>query len=173
VSDKFELRLVGVSYGFAPSDTRGWLDPSLGFKYRLYQGNCEVTFVGQTTVPVGESSLRTNEWNPTAKIAWTKALGTDTWGGNVVVSRVGSGDGRFTQSALSLFVSRPINSRFSLTPEIWVVDRVAKGERSGVFASLAGTYLLNNDTQLDLRLGTGLNQRRDGWFLQGGISIRF
>lgn len=172
VSEQFELRLFGLSYGVIQGATE-WLDPSLGFKYRLHKGREEVTFIGQTTVAVGAGALRSNVWNPTAKIAWTTPLGGDTLGGNVVIGRIGGGTSRFDQFAASLFLSRPVSSSTALTAELWAVDRVAKGARGGAFASLAATCLVDANTQLDLRIGTGFNSRRDGWFLQGGVSFRF
>lgn len=151
----------------------GWFDPSIGLKYRLAKGNGEWTLIAQTTFPIGESPLRANEWNPTVKLAWTKPVGANTWGGNLVLARLGSGEGRFTQTAASVYCSIPVSSTLSLTPEVWIVARIAKGGPSGMFASIAATYLANPNTQFDLRVGSGLNQSRDGWFIQGGVSFRF
>jgi len=173
LSQQFELRIINVSYGFAPGDVKGWLDPSIGFKLRLSQRNGEWTLIGQTTVPTGTHALRVNEWNPTAKIAWTKPIKSDTIGGNFVLARMGSSGSQFTQGAVSLFYSRPISPKDTLTGEIWFVDRIGKGLPGAGFTSLAIANLVNNDTQLDVRIGTGFNQNRDGWFLQGGLSIRF
>lgn len=173
VSNDFEFRIIGLSYGLAPGANEGLLDPSIGFKYRLLDTNGELTFVGQTTVPIGASALRANEWNATAKLAYTRPVGDCTVGGNLAYSQIGSGGGRFGQFAVSAFVSKPLNARASLTPEIWFVDRISRGGPAATFVSLAGTYLVGNDTQLDLRIGTGLHQARDGWFLQGGVSVRF
>lgn len=173
VTKNFELRAVGLTYGFYPSQVRGWLDPSIGFKYRIYQGAGEVTFVGQTTIPVGASPLRVNEWNATGKIAWSKSVGSDTLGGNLVVQQLGSGGARFAQTAISLCFSRSVTPKISITSEIWVVDRIAKRGKGAGYTSIAAAYLVNNDLQLDLRFGTGFNQRRDGWFIQTGFSIRF
>mgnify|MGYP001809630222 CR=1 FL=1 len=173
VNEKLELRLIGLAYGFT-SGAEQWLEPSIGFKARLAQTpRGEITFIGQTTVPVGEGALRSNEWNPTFKIAVTAPVGQDTLGGNIVYSKVGSGAGQFDQSALSLFFSRSVNGTTSWTGEVWVVDRIADGSPGAGFASVAITHLLDNNRQLDLRLGSGFNQSRDGWFLQGGFSVRF
>lgn len=172
----FELRLIGLTYGFAPGSQEAWLDPSVGFKYRLQRGAAgvpEITFVGQTTVAIGASSLRANATNPTGKIAWTMGLGKGTVGGNLVYGRLGSAGSQFNQGALSFTYSQAIDARLALTGEVWAVDHYAKGAGSAAYGSIAGTYLINNDTQLDLRVGSGFNERRDGWFIQGGISFRF
>lgn len=173
VNQKCEARVIGITYGFAPNSTRDLLDPSIGFKYRLSERNGELTFIGQSTIPVGESNLRSNEWNATGKLAFTKAMGAWTFGSNLVISQIGSGSNRFDQTALSLFFPRTINSQLTLTPEFWGVNRTGQGASSAAFTSIAGTYLVDNDTQLDLRIGTGFNQVRDGWFIQGGFSVRF
>ena len=94
--NNFELKLIGISYG-AGSGLEGILDPTIGFKYRIYQGNGEITLIGLTTFPIGESPVRVNRWNPTGKIAWSKAMGSDTVGGNLVLSRLGSGAAAFNQ----------------------------------------------------------------------------
>lgn len=173
LNQKLELRLIGISYGSA-TGVQQWLEPSIGFKARLLQNShAEITFVGQSTVPIGDGVLRSNAWNPTLKIAATTPTGRDTLGGNVVFARLGSGASRFDQYALSLFVTRPLTDRTALTGEIWGVDRVEPGGPGAGFASLAVTHLLSPNQQLDLRIGTGFNQQRDGWFLQGGFSVRF
>lgn len=173
LNQKFELRLIGVAYGLA-TGVEQWLEPSLGFKARLIQNSKgEVTLIGQTVIPVGEGALRTNEWNPTIKLAATTTLGTDTLGGNLVFARLGSGAGRFDQGAISLFLARPLSGSTALTGEVWAVDRISSGGPGAGFASLALTHFVDNDRQLDLRIGTGFNQSRDGWFLQGGFSVRF
>lgn len=172
VSECAELRLIGLSYGIS-GGVRGWLDPSIGFKLRLNKAPTEIALIGQSSVPVGQGALRANRWNPTLKLAWSHSLGVPTVGGNLAVAAIGSGSGRFTQSALSVWLSRPLNSRTTVVFEAWGVDRISQGGPSASFASLATAYLIDNDTQVDLRLGTGFHQRRDGWFLQGGISFRF
>ena len=176
VSDDLELRLIGLSYGFATGGTDDWLDPSVGFKYRFQRGGDgrpELTFVGQTTIPVGTSPLRSNSVNPTAKLAWTMPYGPGTVGGNLVFARFGSSGARFNQAALSLFYGQSLSPRFAITGEAWVVDRIGPGLDGAGYGSLAGTYLLDLNTQIDLRIGSGFNESRDGWFLQGGLSVRF
>lgn len=173
VSERWEFRLIGLGYGFG-SGTEQWLDPSVGVKVRWIQTTRgEVSLVGQSTVPIGDGALRSNRWNPTLKVAATMPIGRDTLGGNLVWSRQGSGSSRFDQSALSAFLSRPLSAQTTATAELWVVDRIGRGGPGAGFASLALAHLLDNDRQIDLRLGTGLHPRRDGWFLQGGFSIRF
>ncbi len=173
VSQMVELRLIGLSYGFSPTSNQ-LLDPSIGFKYRLRRDEkAEVTLIGQSTFPIGSGDLRANEWNPTLKIAWTTPRGSDTLGGNFVSTRLGSGASRFDQFVTTLFYSKPVTSATSLTTEIWGIDRIAPGQPAAGFASVAITHLLDNDRQLDFRIGSGFNASRDGWFIQGGFSIRF
>ena len=176
INEDFEIRLIGLSYGFTPGGVEDLLDPSVGFKYRLQRGGAEkpeLTFIGQTTVPVGESALRANSVNPTAKLAWTMPYGPGTIGGNFVYARFGAAGSRFNQGAVSLFYSQSLDAKFTLTGEVWAVDRTGPGSDGAGFGSLAGTYLLNPNAQIDLRLGSGFNEGRDGWFLQGGFSFRF
>ncbi len=176
LGSRAELRILGLTYGYAPGNLTGFLDPSIGFKFRLQEATGkrgEITFIGSSTFPVGASPLRANIWNLTAKIAWSTPIGADTLGGNFAIAQQGAGAQRFAQGAVSLTYSHSLSAPTSLTAEAWVVDHVGRGLGTGSYCSLAVTQLLNLNTQLDLRLGTGLNQGRDGWFLQGGVSFRF
>lgn len=176
LSDDFELRLSGLSYGFAPMSSQGWLDPSVGFKYRLQRPKGkrgELTFEAQTTVRTSDSDLRANAWNPTLKLLATLPVGDDSIGGNLVWARIGSGDAQFDQRALALSYNHALDAKTGLTLEAYAVDHVSAGEGVGYFASLALTYLSTNDSQWDVRVGTGFNASRDGWLLQGGYSVRF
>jgi hypothetical protein len=176
IGPRAEIRIVGLSYGLAPGGVQGVLDPSIGFKYRLQDGTAkraEITLITTTTVPVGASPLRANTWNLTGKIAWTLPVRDLSVGGNLVVSQQGAGAGRFTQDVITAFVAKPLSSRTTLTFEGFVIDHTAPGSSASAYGSVALTYLMNNDTQFDLRLGSGLNQHQNGWFLQGGIAFRF
>lgn len=176
ITDDFELRIIGVAYGFGIPRGEALLDPSIGFKYRLQRPEGrrgEITFLAQTAVPIGENELRADKWNPTFKLLWTTPVGTDTLGGNLVTSSIGPTGSVFRQNVVTLFFSRPVSGRLTLTGELFGIDKVSLADNGGGFASIAGTYLLDNDRQFDLRIGSGFNQRRDGWFLQAGFSQRF
>ncbi len=173
VSDRFELRVLGISYGTSPVGEQ-WLDPSMGFKIRLLQNSkAEVTFIGQTTFPIGEGALRSNAWNTTFKIAGTAPLGAYTLGSNLVQARLGSGSAAFDQSALTLFLGQALSTKTTFTTELWGVNQTEPGGNGSAYASVALTHLLDANRQIDLRIGTGFNQQKDGWFLQGGYSVRF
>lgn len=175
-TDEFELRIVGVTYGFFPAETRDWLDPAVGFKYRLQRPSGrrgELTFEAQSTVKTSDSPLRANEWNPTYKLLASTPVGEDSLGANLVWSRNGSGASRYDQWGLAGTYTHNLNARSNLTLELWGVDHVSAGESNGYFGSLAYAFLPNNDTQWDIRLGSGFNFNRDGWFIQGGYSVRF
>ncbi|MFX8906931.1 hypothetical protein ABTM87_19055, partial [Acinetobacter baumannii] len=91
--------------GFLPLATRGYLDPSLGFKYRLQRpdkNRGEVTFEAQTTVPTSDDPLRANEYDPTLKLLGTIPVGDDQFGYNLVWARIGQNGTTFDQSALAL-----------------------------------------------------------------------
>lgn len=176
LTEDFELRLVGLTYGFAPADTRGFLDPSVGFKVRLQRPSGkrgELTFEAQTTVKTSDDPLRANAWNPTFKLLATTPVGNDSIGANLVWSRVGPDGSQFDQTALAISYARTLTARTALTYEVWSVDHFALGEKSAFYGSLALTYTPNIDSQWDIRIGSGFNQARDGWFLQGGYSVRF
>lgn len=176
LSDDFELRVNGLTYGFQPLGQENWLDPSFGVKFHLLRpkgSRPEISFEAQTTFPIGASPLRNNNWSPVAKLLYSAPLGKDSYGANLVVQRIGAGDGRVNQESFALTYSHPVSAKTTLTLEYWALDRIARMESGSANIGLAATYLLNNDNQLDLRVATGFNQVRDGWLLQGGYSHRF
>jgi hypothetical protein len=171
-----ELRIVGITYLMVPGGAKGWGDPGFGFKYRLVpagKGRPDVSFIGLTTVPVGASDVRDNEWNPTIKLAWNLPTGDDAVYGNLVWSRVGSGAERFGQSAMSLGYGHAFNDRDGVGLEVWWIDHTSLDGPGAGFAGISFTHLLNPNIQLDIELQTGLDQHKDGYLFSTGIAVRF
>ena len=171
-----EFRLVGVTYLFAPGGAQGWGDPGVGFKYRLLRakdGRPDVSLIGLTTVPLGASEVRDNEWNPTVKLAWSLPVGDDSVYGNLVWSRVGSGTERFGQSAVSLGYGHALSDRDGMGMEVWWIDHTSHDGPGAGFAGISFTHLISPNIQLDIEFQTGLDQHKDGYLFSTGIAVRF
>lgn len=171
----FELRAVNLTYGFAPGPFDSFLDPNVGFKIELQKpkGNRgQISFVAETSVPVGAANLRTNNYNPSFRIAWSTPLGIYTLNGNFILSRINATDQRFYQSAATINIGESLNARTTLSEELYFRDHVARFQGGGVIADAFITHLLSNSLQLDFTVGIGLNEARDGWFTAAGVSIK-
>jgi hypothetical protein len=184
LSSDFELRLLNLTYavftGGGPQQT-GLLDPSIGFKWRfqngVYTGKFRRPELGVelvTSVPVGSAAFRTNTFQPSARLLMQYNTDANTqWFGNVIVSSFGAGSNEFIQYAVSGGVSYSINPRLGAYVEGYALMPEVRVGPTGSFADAGFTYLLNKRTQVDVRYGTGFNQRRDGSFVGAGFAYRF
>lgn len=180
-SDSVELRVSNLSFGRASGTaTRvdGLLDPILGMKYKFQNGvtgkSPDLALVVQTTVPAGDKAFRVDRYQPTAKLAWY--LQTDALtgvGSNILVSDIGLDSARFSQWAASFYIARTLNPKTAAFAEVYRVMPLSDGGRDGTFVDSGVTYLVNQSTQIDFRLGTGFDRKRDGWFAGAGIAWRF
>lgn len=179
VSDRFEIRLFNLTYGRATGGgtTEGWQDPAVGFKYKLVSGalhKAEWTLVGLTTVPAGSREFRQDKTQPTVKLAGYLQLDATTGvGWNLVASSLAAGDTRFGQYAVSGYVSKALNAKAAVFGELYSVMPTTKDGPDASFADAGVTYLLNKNTQVDFRVGTGFNSGRDGSWFGFGIAYRF
>lgn len=177
LSDRAEFRLSNVTFGRS-SDIDGLLDPILGVKIKLQNGTTgkspDLAFILQSTVPAGDRAFRIDRAQPTAKLAFYQQTDATTgFGGNLIASDLGIDSGRFTQYAASLYLAKALNSKKSAFAEIYRLMPLSDGGPDANFADAGVTYLLNPRTQVDFRLGTGFDQKRDGWFFGFGLSYRF
>jgi hypothetical protein len=180
LADRLELRLVNLTYGAVSgqgNDLSGLLDPQIGFKLKLRDGVAgrrpDLALIAVTTLPVGSDDFRVGDSQPTVKLAWYyQATGVDGFGGNLNAGFLGPDRG-FTQYAASLYWSRTLNAKTGTFLEVYRLMPVADGGPDADFVDAGVTYLLNSATQLDFRIGTGFDRRRDGAFVGAGISYRF
>lgn len=181
LQENLEVRLSNVTYGRANivgGGSSGLLDPTIGVKYRFQTGvagkSPDLGFVAQTTVPIGDRDFRVDTYQPTLKfIGYYQATPVTGFGWNVVWSRFGRGAGRFDQWGFGAYVAQTLNAKTAAFAELYHLSPSSKGGPRATFADVGLTYLLNQATQVDFRVGTCLNQRRDGWFFGVGISYRF
>jgi len=176
LSERFEVRLINVSYesDHGGGGASGFQDSAIGFKYQFLSGRQTAALVGLSTLPTGSRDFRTSRPQPTVKVAWEYASNTaTTLGANLSVSDLGPNPERFTQYYVSAYINRTFSPKAGGFLEWYDVTPLEKDGTGGNFADVGTTYLLDNSTQVDFRIGSGFNERRDGWYLGAGISHRF
>lgn len=181
LSPNLEMRLSNLTYGranAAGSGGSGWLDPVVGMKYKFHSGTAgkspDLAVVAQSTLPWGARDFRTDASQPTLKLAgYYQADSDDGLGWNVVWSHLGAGATDFDQWALGAYWSTTVNSKTGFFVEFYHLMPVSNGGPHATFFDTGVAILLDKATQIDFRVGSGLNQSRDGWTLGAGISFRF
>lgn len=176
LSQRFELRVGNLTLWHVPGNW-GWLDPSVGFKYLLLSSTAqrpEVSVIVQTTVPVGAEAFRVKRSQPTLQLPWSMALDSNTGiGGMLTIGDLGATNSRFTQYGGSIYLSRALDRKSTGYLEIYGLGPIRPRGATAGFADIALTYLATDRTQFDVRLGSGFDQARDGWFVGAGVAYRF
>jgi len=186
VGSKAEVRVGLPSYTRqrGPSGkASGWSDAFLGAKFVLSAGGEETGFrnpklallVG-STLPTGSRAFREDKWQPEAILAASVALNEKTaLSTNVGYVRASDGGARFSQVLGSLSLGRGLTEKLSAYAEVYGFNNTNAQGDGGRYFNGGLTYLLNNDRQLDVRAGVGLNNKIAGsdYFLGAGFSQRF
>lgn len=187
LSDRFELRLAFAAHTSSSYETAtekfesdGLADPELGFKLRLKEGDGlapAIALLVATTLPVGDDELTSDRYDPTLRLAFDHDL-TDTLGlgWNVGVYREsGYGpDGEdhedFALYSASLGVS--IDERWGTFYELF--GTIALGDEADDAHSFDTgiTYMVNDNLQVDIAAGVGINGEAPDTFVGLGISWR-
>lgn len=185
-ADWFELRF-GWNYGderaldlLGESNTQGGEDLYLGIKLALTPQEGwlpEMAIIPQMTVPTGATGFRASGVLP--GVNWIYG-----WEINDFFSTAGSTqfnrseDGETGATYLEMAQSWTIG--YSLTDRLgayteWfaLIPSGADTELTEHYFNGGFTYLVNDDIQLDIRAGTGLNSAADDYFLGTGMSVRF
>ncbi|HYN21115.1 MAG TPA: transporter [Thermoanaerobaculia bacterium] len=184
MGEMWEARLGIGSYSRIETplaDFTGFEDPSVGLKVRfteaadqLAPGQPAMALIFLTSIPAGDEDLTDDEWVPEAKLALGWSLSSRfSLGSNVNYAYAVDGDDRFHQ------LSGSLTSGFSITDRVgsyleWFgfLEEIEDGP-STHYVNGGVTYLVNNDLQVDARVGTGLNDADPDWFVGVGAAIRW
>ncbi|HVF10770.1 MAG TPA: transporter [Abditibacteriaceae bacterium] len=182
---KLELR-IGVPTHLRVVDgngsASGFEDGSLGFKVMLSQGSQQsglkkprVSLIGATSLPTGSKRFRENTLQPevTLALGWdlTERVGLASNLNYAYLSEEGE---RFSEFSGSLSLAYSLSERVGSYVEFF--GFVPSGGRADTrFLNGGFTYLINNDFQLDARLGFGLGNPGNGsdYFWGIGAARRF
>jgi hypothetical protein len=182
---QIELRLGGNSYVWLDSpdgDADGFEDLSLGVKIKLLEGSerFELTrptvgVIIATTLPTGADDIGEDEPQPEFVLAMAWDLSERfSLGSNLNYAYASEDGDRFHQFSGSLVLGYQLTERWGTYIEYFgFVPESDDGPNTSFFNG-GFTYLINDDLQLDARIGVGaFNGRSPDYFTGAGVSWRW
>ena len=192
--DDFELRVKwnGMSYvertfqDISPAGRRythkqrddGGGDMSIGFKMPiLKRGGTNlpnISILPALSIPTGSSSKTTGDVDPEFRFSWNYPIDSKlTIYGIGSLASISDIEGRFAQATGSLAASYAVTSKFSLFIEYFGIYPNTRDSDCSHNLNGGPVYLINDNIQLDLAVGMGLNEEAPDFFINTGISFRF
>lgn len=184
VRDNIELRFGLNSYALVRGGALradGLENFSVGAKIRVVSGGGvgharpTVAILVGTSIPTGSDTIDGSSAQPEARIAaaWdlSEVVSVAT---NLIWSSIKGDalDERFNEWGVSLALGYVLSDRWGAYLEYFgAYPSAGRGTEDFVNAGL--TYLISNDLQLDARVGYGLNDRDDDFFVGAGTAIRW
>ena len=182
---QIELRLGGNSYVWLDSpdgDADGFEDLSLGVKIKLLEGSerFELTrptvgVIVATTLPTGADDLGEDEPQPEFILAMAWDLSERfSLGSNLNYAYASEDGDRFHQFSGSVALGITLTEKWGTYIEYFgFVPESDDGPNTSFFNG-GFTYLINDDLQLDARIGVGVfNGRSPDYFTGAGVSWRW
>lgn len=181
IARKMELRVGSPSYLWQRDGGRipGLDDAFLGAKIALSDGGGKRPALGLlfgTSLPTGANAVTADAWQPEGVLAASWDLcPTTALSMNLGVARPVEAGTRFSQVFGSLSLGHSLNDKWGAYAEVFGFNKVDATGKSAKYVNGGVTYLLNNDFQLDARLGFGLNNHAGGpdFFTGFGVARRF
>lgn len=184
VGERLEARLGVGSWSqvdLPGARLEGLEDPSVGFKVRLTDppgdrppGLPAAALLFSTTVPVGSDELTADEWQPEVRLALDWDL-TDRFslGANLGYAYPDEDGERFHQALASVTAGIAATDRLSFFLETYGFSEETPDGDSTQYADTGLTFSLNDNLQLDARIGFGLNDPSPERFVGVGIAARW
>jgi hypothetical protein len=192
--DNFELRIkwAGGSFsdihepGLSPYSERpinveyhddGGTDMSLGFKSQLLKQDGVIpnlSIIPAISLPTGSQSKSTNDVDPEVRLAWNYGL-TDKWSvyGVALATYISDGDGRFFQSGASLATYYQFTPCLGGFVEYFGLYPSTRDSDCQHNINFGPVILLDENFQIDIRAGFGLNEEAPDFFTGIGFCYRF
>ncbi len=179
LAQRAEIRFGVPSYLVVRENGRfaGLDDALLSAKFRLTgpQAKTALAILAETTLPTGSRRVAERRYQPDLILAAEKEAGKMSLAANLGLARPVSDGQRFSQVFAGLSAGFDFSKRLDSFLEVYALNREEPGGPSQKFADAGLGYLLNNDTQIDARVGFGINNHSNGpdYFYGAGISRRF
>lgn len=157
----------------------GATDMSVGFKSPILKHSDtnhlpNVSIVPSLSIPTGTNNKTTGDVDPTFQVAWNYPF-TDQFVlyGVGSIASISDTEGRFAQATGSLAGSYTINDRWSVFVEYFGIYPNTRETDCQHNINGGPVLLINDNIQLDLAVGMGLNEEAPDFFVNWGLSIRF
>ena len=179
---RLELRIGLNSYLSTRSpggDDSGFGDGSLGLKVKLYEqeqgaGPLAISTVLATTLPTGSEIYRENKLQPSTEfiLGWaiSERVGLST---SFYYALASQGGGQYNQFAGGVSLGCSVSERTACFLEYYgVAVESGYGRNTGYFDG-GLTYLIDDNCQVDIHSGVGLNDESPNYFIGVGLSYNF
>ncbi|MFQ5491236.1 MAG: transporter [Phycisphaerae bacterium] len=167
---------AGRSVGREQWET-GANDVDLGLKIKLcdqQDARPALAMLGALTLPTGSANVSPGDVEPALGLLWAYDL-NDTFAlaGQVILALPTDRGDRFFQTASSLSLGISLTDRLGCYVEYF--GFYPNTEDSGAAQTFNGgfTYLIDNNFQVDIRAGMGLDEEADDFFTGLGFAWRF
>lgn len=193
IVENFELRIGWEGYSWTDTqfegETRGGRritredtsngaqDLSLGFKYKFVEQDGKIPHfgvIGAITVPSGSEGISSGDVYPEVVFLWAYDVNDRlAIAGNVGVALPNDIHGRFVQTSASLSTAFALTDELGTYLEYFGFYPNAEHSDAAHSVNAGFTYLINNDFQIDWRIGLGINEEADDFFTGVGFAWRF
>lgn len=178
LAEDIELR-VGYD-GYIDIDTPGGGgdsgsgDAHVGMKWRFHNGETtQWALLVDTNLTLGDDELTSEEWEPSAKLAFATALTERVnLGVNAGVATVDQGDLE-TIGIYSVVVDFGLNQRLGMFVEAFGAVPASAAGRSQNSADVGLTYAISDHFQWDLAYTRGISDAAPDWSATTGFAYRF
>ena len=152
-------------------------DITLGAKAVFTEGDAwlpRLAGLFTVSVPSGGGGSTSGDVDPEFKLLWSREM-TDAIGiaGNLGIASVTEDGRRFAQGSASLSMAFAIDDRLGLYFEYFGLYPDEKESDASHSANGGLTYRVTDDFQIDARVGAGLNEQADDFFVGVGFAWRF
>lgn len=193
IAEGWELRIGWAGYAWTQERQRGetqvgrpithesWSqganDLALGFKVKLAEQRGPIPhlgLIGEISVPTGSAGTGSGDVDPAVKLLWAYELSEKfSVAGNLNVAVPTENAHRFVQASGSVTMALAVSERWGAYLEYFGLFPNADGADCAHYVNGGLTYLINDNVQLDWRVGAGLNREADDFFTGVGVSWRF
>jgi hypothetical protein len=155
---------------------RGRSDVEVSAKVGLFEQRHfrpAISLITDLSIPAGSKDFTSGGYDPMVKLAWDKDL-VDGFaaGGNLDWELVTTPEGRISQKAASLSLSRGLGSGFGFFSEVYAVSSLVTDNPVSWSTDAGLTWAAGKNLEIDLRVGKHLNEPGPNWFCGAGIAVR-
>lgn len=149
-------------------------DLIVGAKYRVYESDLyNITFMGLTSLPIGsDKSLTLRNMSPLLGVLWDYTLSAEVSLFGTIQGSTYYDNERVYDIQPAIGTSIAHTDKFGSFIELYSILPSSNQQNSELVLDGGFTYLLNNNIQIDINIGLGLNKTSDD-FIGFGIATRF